>query len=565
MANKELFGREARIHARVPVADTHNLAGGKAYKLSPKAALAQYAATGTFGRTFYAGASMQLDQLKICLEELKDDPQFIAQAAVYSRRSGYLKDMPALLYVFLAQHGHTQWADYVFDVVCNNGKMVRNVIQICEAGVFGRITIPRSTRRKVANWLNTCAPRHFLNSMVGTDPSLAQVIKKVHAKPRDDVRRAMFGYARNEVSRKAPVGHTPPSGAAPPNYRYLPQLFHARDTWLGGQDLGPAADLAVFDGVDQRLFAGQPLDAQQWAKMARNAKWHATIKNLATYARHGAFRVDPELKDIICRRLVQDVTNPYVMAMPYEVLAAYTAVVDNADVPWEIRSDALQDAIEASAHNAPVFPGSLAVFVDVSGSMNAPVTGYRRSSSSKVTCAQAGAVMAACLKHRNPQAHVLGFHYVVENPVLNHRDSVMSNAEKIYKLPSGGTNCASTIEYLIANDIDVDTVILFSDNESWFTGRLGMEAADRYHMRRKTTGTTTMHAWETYRARHNTRNSKLILCDLTPSDDSQCVDRPDICHVGGFSDAIFRLMAKFAQGETSGEHWISEISRVSFD
>jgi 60 kDa SS-A/Ro ribonucleoprotein len=39
-----------------PKANTVNEAGGIAYKLSPKAALAQYAATGCFNHTFYADA-----------------------------------------------------------------------------------------------------------------------------------------------------------------------------------------------------------------------------------------------------------------------------------------------------------------------------------------------------------------------------------------------------------------------------------------------------------------------------------------------------------------------------
>ena len=44
----------------IPAAPARNEAGGVAYTLSPKAALAQYAATGCMNRTFYATADEQM-------------------------------------------------------------------------------------------------------------------------------------------------------------------------------------------------------------------------------------------------------------------------------------------------------------------------------------------------------------------------------------------------------------------------------------------------------------------------------------------------------------------------
>jgi 60 kDa SS-A/Ro ribonucleoprotein len=51
MVNKTLF---ASMLGRLPKANAVNEAGGLAYKLEPKHALAQVAATGTFGNAFYA-------------------------------------------------------------------------------------------------------------------------------------------------------------------------------------------------------------------------------------------------------------------------------------------------------------------------------------------------------------------------------------------------------------------------------------------------------------------------------------------------------------------------------
>jgi hypothetical protein len=61
LANKSLFSSSK---SKLPRATARNEAGGPAYSLAPKQALAQLAATGTFGNTFYTTAETQLDELR---------------------------------------------------------------------------------------------------------------------------------------------------------------------------------------------------------------------------------------------------------------------------------------------------------------------------------------------------------------------------------------------------------------------------------------------------------------------------------------------------------------------
>ena len=62
MANKTLFA--SLRDALIPQTDTVNSENAPAYALAPKQALAQYAATGCFGRTFYAAADEQLTRVR---------------------------------------------------------------------------------------------------------------------------------------------------------------------------------------------------------------------------------------------------------------------------------------------------------------------------------------------------------------------------------------------------------------------------------------------------------------------------------------------------------------------
>ncbi len=83
MANRTLFS--SYRGSRIPAANAINEAGGTAYSLSRENHLAQFAATGCLNGTFYASAGMQLEKVLTLCSDL--DPKFIAQVALYSRKS----------------------------------------------------------------------------------------------------------------------------------------------------------------------------------------------------------------------------------------------------------------------------------------------------------------------------------------------------------------------------------------------------------------------------------------------------------------------------------------------
>src|SRR5688572_21570398 len=116
MANKTLF--KSIVGMFSPKTDIVNEAGGIAYKLDPKQALAQYAATGCFNNTFYADAGEQLDKVLARANEV--DAEFVAKTAVFAREKGHMKDMPALLLAMLSIRDKELF-ERVFPRVTDNG------------------------------------------------------------------------------------------------------------------------------------------------------------------------------------------------------------------------------------------------------------------------------------------------------------------------------------------------------------------------------------------------------------------------------------------------------------
>lgn len=295
--------------------------------------------------------------------------------------------------------------------------------------------------------------------------------------------------------------------------------------------------------VPMALLTSLPLTPEHWKQIARNATWQTTRMNLNTFQRHGAFD-DGDVARAVADRLKDPRQVERAKAFPYQLLVAYQNAVD---VPHAVR-EALQDAMEHATANVPVIDGRVWVLPDVSGSMTAPVTGYRAGATSKVRCIDVAALVAACVVRNNPTAGVLPFSTDVVDVDLNPRDSVMTNAGKLASLPSGGTSCSAPLRRLNEQKERGDLVVFVSDNESWVDARNGSAA------------TGVMIEWDRFKARNP--RAKLVCIDLTPNTTTQAPDRPDILNIGGFSDAVFDLVAGFARGSSDARHWVKVIEGV---
>src|ERR1051326_5743242 len=189
MANKNLF--KSLTGRLIPATDVINEERAPAYALSPQAQLAQYAATGCLNTTFYATADEQLAKvLELCADL---DAEFIAKTAVFCRERGFMKDMPALLCAVLSVKEREVLAR-VFPRVIDNAKMLRNFVQIIRSGAVGRKSLGTAPKRLVREWLDARDPATLFKANVGQDPSLADIVKMVHPKPKDPAREALFGY-----------------------------------------------------------------------------------------------------------------------------------------------------------------------------------------------------------------------------------------------------------------------------------------------------------------------------------------------------------------------------------
>jgi len=514
MANTTLF--RSLVGALIPT-NAKNEAGGPAYLRSPEQALAQLAVTGCLNATFYASAEGQLDRVLDLSGRV--EPEFVAKTALYSRRHGFMKDMPALLLAALSRRDPALM-DRVFDRVVNSPRMLRTFVQIVRSGATGRKSLGSAPKRCVRRWLDQRTDAALFAASVGNAPSIADVVKMVHPTPKTREREALYGYL---MGRDV-------------TFESLPALVRQFEAFKAGER-------AEVPDVPFQMLTAVGLNRREWAQVARRGSWQMLRMNLNTFARHGVFD-EPGMTDHVAGRLRDSSEIARARAFPYQLLAAYRSV--DLAVPSAARR-ALEDAMELAISNTPAIAGQVYVCPDVSGSMRSPITGRRKGATTTVRCVDAAALMTAAIVRKNPSAEVLPFEDSVVRMDLSWRDSVMTNAERLASVGGGGTCVSAPLAQLNARKAKGELVVIVSDNESWIDANGAR-------------GTATMREWNAFRSRNP--EARLVLIDLQPYTTTQAGDREDILNIGGFSDHVFEVVSEFAGGRLHSDHWVGQIESV---
>jgi 60 kDa SS-A/Ro ribonucleoprotein len=339
----------------------------------------------------------------------------------------------------------------------------------------------------------------------------------VHPRPADSVRRAFYGWLLGR----------------PYDVAALPGEVAGFEAWKRDRS-------RPLPAVPFEWLTAEPLTTPQWGELVDRMGWQALRMNLNTLTRHGVFQVDG-LAARVADRLSDAEAQSRAKVMPYQLQVAL-GTVDGA-VPPTIQA-ALEGALDRSLAGVPAVPGRVVVAPDVSGSMSSPLTGYRKGASSKVRCIDVAALTAAALMRRTSGTLVMPFAQDVVALDLDPFAPIAVNAARLAALGGGGTNVSAPLAKLNGDRTDVDLVVIVSDNQSWIDGQHGCGA------------TATMNEWG--RLKKRCPGAKLVCIDLQAHGTTQAQENADTLNVGGFSDAVFETVARFAAG-LPAKDWVSEI------
>lgn len=526
---------------RVQTDETTNYEDGKAFKLSDKTELyTRVASCLWYEATPFYGNQGDTEKAIIALAN-KVAPEWVVKLAVYAREDLYLRTIPQVLFVMVANRDNLQGKpkEYLREYGC---RIMSRADEICEVvgfqlSQFGK-PIPNALRKAVADRLNRLTEYEVMKyaSRKG-QVSLADVLNMIHPKPKDETQEALFGYI---------VGN----GL---NTELLPRI--AAYEQLKGKtefDAEVPALAKACDATWEFLVSKFGNKAEVWniAKLP----YMATLRNLNNLVGAGV-DLEPYIELLTNHEAVRKSKQfPFRFWSAYKALTGYRtpgntygynyrSPEDTVNIPDKI-VDAVADAIKISAENMPRLSGKTFIATDSSGSMDSLL-----SDRGSITYAEVGFVLSAIADRVCDEVITGVFGSTYATVRLSNRDSVITNVEKLANTDvEHATNAWMAVRYLRENKISVDRIIIFSDMQCYDTGS-----------RFWATGRSLSSEVKIYRKEVN-KDVRVISINLHGYGTGQFSEKgKNVLTLAGWSDKIFNVIKTWEEDKEDAVKHIDNI------
>lgn len=441
-----------------------NNAGGYTYVLDCWGQLERFLILGSAGGTYYVGERKLTKDNAACVETCAntDAVRTVNTISTISESGRAPKNDPAIFALaLLASHPTTEVRRLALAALPKVARTATHLFQFLgeckELRGWGR-----GLRAAVAEWYNT--------KTVG---SLAYQTTKY---------RNRNGYTHRDALR---LCH-----AVPGNDADRQALYH----WIvKGEyiDVGPGHPLAYVSGLRAIEAATSAKDAAKiisdynlvmehvpnsfldatevWEAMLPNLQPTSLIRNLGKMTAIGLLKPLSGAVDQVCSVLTDRAALKRARVHPFSILLALDTYGSGhgfrGKLTWQPVA-AVRDALEAAFYAAfdAVEPSGKRhlLALDVSGSMN-----WTNIANSNITAAKGAACMAMVTMKSEPKTHLMGFSHQLVPIDISHLSRLDSVMQHIGQIPMGGTDCALPMIYAAKNNLEVDTFVVYTDNETW--------------------------------------------------------------------------------------------------
>ena len=434
----------------------------------------------------------------VALERFQDT-EFLAKAILYAREKGFMREAPVMGAVVLSKKDIGLYKR-IYTKVMRNPRDWEKLIDICRSKAI-RQGLGRAIKNSIKYAVSQMTAYHAV---------------KYPSAVRDMIRIARI-----------------PEKVNPTVIKYIMENDHSIHETLKilkaikeEEDPKKVAKLIREAKLPYEVVTGSvnKMAPEIWEALLYSAPYFNLLRNLNNFGRNGVFKKKKNLEYAI-KTLTDPERIRSSMLFPFRYYVAYK-MLEDFEGSEELRN-AILKALEYSVVNVPEIEGRVAICPDVSGSMASNLTG----DNSVVQCIDLVGLFTGILaKKCKDTPKVLPFRHEVvlemgEKAVMG--ETVMDIADVFYA--SGGTSLSSPIQHLLENDIKVDRIIAFTDNEEWV-------------------GTSFHKALAEYLNRYP--DTHVYLVTLLPYRDYPTpTDHPNVHYIFGWNDNVLKyiLMDKDAQ------------------
>lgn len=494
---------------------TTNYEGATAYKITPALELYSSVVTFSLSNTFYEKDEDRIKRLRGLIAQ--NNPEFVAQLAIYAREKMYLRSIPLVLAVELAKTHKGD--DLVSRLV---GRIVKRADEITELlayyqaandrkGIKKLGKLSKQLQKGLATSFNKFDEYQFAKYNRDTEIKLRDALFLVHPKAKDETQQALFDKIVNDTLQ-------------------VPYTWETELSKLGQSAFANETE-------KQKAFRNK------WEELIDSQKlgYMALLRNLRNI-------LTTDVSKEYIKKVAQRLSNPKEVEnskqLPFRFLSAFKELEKISSTHVQLLLEALEEAIKISVRNIKGFDENTSVLIacDVSGSMQ-----FSISPKSSVLGYDIGLVLGMLLQSRSESvvSGLFGDSWKIINLPKN---NILSNVQALRKRE--GEVGYSTNGYLIIKDIlkrkqKIDKVMIFTDCQLWNSNN-SKENISTY--------------WKTYK-KEIAPNAKLYLFDLqgygkTPLQ----LKENHVSLVAGWSDKVFEVMEAIENGETA----LSQIDSIEF-
>ena len=481
-------------HQRQPLDEkqVQNSAGGYAYPVSIWTNLDRFLILGTEGGSHYATeqdlTQVNVDAVKQCIAE--DGVQVVERIREISVSGRAPKNDPALYALALAfTHGDTATKRKVQEVFCDVARIGTHLFNFV-AFVDGMRGWGRSLRRLVGEWYRTkddsALAYQVLKYQSRNSWRHADVLAKCHYGENRGIYRWIKGLDTDKrvVHRRLE------------NEEKLATVYEATDALpellSGYQELKRTEKRAdVINLIEKHQFTHEMVpnewknETEVWAALLEKMPVMATVRNLGKMTQIGLLKpFVPEVQTVLERLSAETIQRSRIH--PIQILMALTTYKAGKGVKgsltWEPVPqivDGLDAAFYMAFDNVEPSQKNTLLALDVSGSMrNGTVAGCVG-----LTPRNASAAMALVTARTEPNYHTFGFSKGFVHLPITANDTLTSAIKTVSGLPFEGTDCALPMLYALEHELQIDTFVIYTDNQTWYGDIHPKTALDRYRQK----------------------------------------------------------------------------------
>jgi len=468
-----------------------NNAGGISFKISKWDYLMRFLILGTEGSTYYVSERKMTrdacDNVQRCIDA---DGFKVVDTIVEVSKAGRSVNNDAAIFALAmcaSVHDHAKVRKYA----------LQNLQSVCRIGThlfhFMKFVktmrgTGRGLRNEVSKWYTDKSIENLAYQMLkyqGRDGwTHGDVIKLAHPKPVNDMMKELFAYATD--NRKTIPKVSP--------YAIGMNIIRTSD------DVKEVAFLIDKYNLTREAVPTQFLnDIKVWEALLPKMPIMALVRNLGKMSSIGMHKPFSESIKLTCDKLTDELAVKRSRIHPISIMNARLMYGQGCgfkgSLSWEINGkimSALEKCFYLSFNNVEPTNKRILLALDISGSM-----AYRMNKS-MMSCRAASAVLAMVTMRSERNTEIIGFtgdcrnafsterstsqwrlNSVVSQLPLSKEQDFKSVVSRISDLDFGQTDCSLPMQYCIARGIDVDAIVIYTDNETYVGSVHPWQALDK--------------------------------------------------------------------------------------